>query len=96
MPTSQGDPIQSTRSLFLLLAATGPGLEEASPFGASVGGSSGVQFNMPACLPRGYRGVQPPHGALQAYGFWLGPVPDLGVCSQCSLAAILARLPEFG
>lgn len=91
-----GNPTQSTRSLFLLLATTGPGLEEASPFGASVGGSSGVQFNMPVCLPRGCRGVQPPHGAQQAYEFWLGPVPALGICSQCPLAAILAWLPEFG
>lgn len=44
-PPSWGECNQSTRSLFLLFATSGPGLEEVPHSGASVGESSGLKFS---------------------------------------------------
>lgn len=70
-PTSWGDPVQSTRKPLPVPHCLLSWFQGCLLSG-SAGGSSGVQFNLPAGLLRGHGGEQPPVGLRGPVGLWPG------------------------
>lgn len=85
-----GDPMQSTRSPCSSLLPPVLVCREHLLPGASAGGSSLVQVNLPACIPRAGGVEQPPRGAQCACGFWL----QASACSR-SLFSFLIGCPPW-